>query len=183
MVQVETNGHVFIDSLLFTHRGLSGPAMLQISNYWTPGDLLKIDLIPDVDLSHELIKLKSQSDKRLIRSYLNEHLPKSVVLELQSLLFADLSDVPIVQINNKDLIKLGNTLNSWPLKPSGTEGYRTAEVTVGGVNTNGISSQTMEVKKRPGLYFVGEVLDVTGQLGGFNFQWAWASGYVAGLVA
>ena len=88
-----------------------------------------------------------------------------------------------MQINNKDLIKLGNTLNSWPLKPSGTEGYRTAEVTVGGVKTNGISSQTMEVKKRPGLYFVGEVLDVTGQLGGFNFQWAWASGYVAGLVA
>ena len=182
-VEVTTNGHVFVDSLLFTHRGLSGPAMLQISNYWTPGDLLKIDLIPNVDLSHELIKMKNQSDKRLIRSYLNEHLPKSVVLELQSLLFADFSDVPIVQINNRDLIKLGNTLNSWPLKPSGTEGYRTAEVTVGGVNTNGISSRTMEVKKCPGLYFVGEVLDVTGQLGGFNFQWAWASGYVAGLVA
>ena len=98
-------------------------------------------------------------------------------------MFTDFSDVPIVQINNKDLIKLGSTLNSWPLKPSGTEGYRTAEVTVGGVNTNGISSRTMEVKKRSGLYFVGEVLDVTGQLGGFNFQWAWASGYVAGLVA
>ena len=98
-------------------------------------------------------------------------------------IFADFSDIPIVQINNRDLIKLGNTLNSWPLKPSGTEGYRTAEVTVGGVNTNGISSRTMEVKKRPGIYFVGEVLDVTGQLGGFNFQWAWASGYVAGLVA
>ena len=183
LVQVETNGYVFADSMLFTHRGLSGPAMLQISNYWSPGDLLKIDLVPNVDLSYELIEMKNQSEKRLIRSYLNEYLPRAVVLELQSLWFADFSEVPISQINTKDLIKIGNTLNFWHPKPSGTEGYRTAEVTVGGVNTNGISSQTMEVKKHPGLYFIGEVLDVTGQLGGFNFQWAWASGYVAGLAA
>ncbi|MEC7835656.1 MAG: NAD(P)/FAD-dependent oxidoreductase, partial [Chloroflexota bacterium] len=111
------------------------------------------------------------------------HMPRAVVFELQTLWFPDLANVPITQIRDKDLVRIGNILNAWLLKPAGTEGYRTAEVTVGGVNTNAISSQTMEVKNYPGLYFVGEVLDVTGQLGGFNFQWAWASGYVAGLVA
>jgi len=183
MVEVQTNGHIFSDSLLFTHRGLSGPSMLQISNYWVPGDSLKLNLLPGVDVTQELIEMKNQSDKRSIRSYLNQYLPRAVVVELQTLWFEDLSDVPITQVSSKDLNRIGAMLNAWNLKPSGTEGYRTAEVTVGGVNTNGISSQTMEVKKYPGLYFVGEVLDVTGQLGGFNFQWAWASGYVAGLVA
>ena len=183
MVEVQTNGHIFSDSLLFTHRGLSGPSMLQISNYWVPGDSLKLNLLPGVDVTQELIEMKNQSDKRSIRSYLNQYLPRAVVVELQTLWFEDLSDVPIAQVSSKDLNRIGAMLNSWNLKPSGTEGYRTAEVTVGGVNTDGISSQTMEVKKYPGLYFVGEVLDVTGQLGGFNFQWAWASGYVAGLVA
>ena len=183
MVEVQTNGHIFTDSLLFTHRGLSGPSMLQISNYWVPGDPLKLNLLPGVDVTQELIEMKNQSDKRSIRSYLNQYLPRAVVVELQTLWFEDLSDVPITQVSSKDLNRIGAMLNAWNLKPSGTEGYRTAEVTVGGVNTNGISSQTMEVKKYPGLYFVGEVLDVTGQLGGFNFQWAWASGYVAGLFA
>ena len=183
MVEVQTNGHIFTDSLLFTHRGLSGPSMLQISNYWVPGDPLKLNLFPGVDVTQELIEMKNQSDKRSIRSYLNQYLPRAVVVELKTLWFEDLSDVPITQVSSKDLNRIGVMLNAWNLKPSGTEGYRTAEVTVGGVNTNGISSQTMEVKKYPGLYFVGEVLDVTGQLGGFNFQWAWASGYVAGLVA
>lgn len=183
MVEVQANGHIFTDSLLFTHRGLSGPSMLQISNYWVPGDPLKLNLLPGVDVTQELIEMKNQSDKRSIRSYLNQYLPRAVVVELQTLWFEDLSDVPITQVSSKDLNRIGAMLNAWNLKPSGTEGYRTAEVTVGGVNTNGISSQTMEVKKYPGLYFVGEVLDVTGQLGGFNFQWAWASGYVAGLFA
>ena len=183
MVKVETNSNVFMDNLLFTHRGLSGPAMLQISNYWSPGDELKLNLVPGVDLAQELVALKNQSDKRFIRSYLAQHMPRAVVFELQTLWFPDLANVPITQIRDKDLVRIGNILNAWLLKPAGTEGYRTAEVTVGGVNTNAISSQTMEVKNYPGLYFVGEVLDVTGQLGGFNFQWAWASGYVAGLVA
>ena len=136
-----------------------------------------------MDLAQELVALKNQSDKRFIRSYLAQHMPRAVVFELQTLWFPDLANVPITQIRDKDLVRIGNILNAWLLKPAGTEGYRTAEVTVGGVNTNAISSQTMEVKNYPGLYFVGEVLDVTGQLGGFNFQWAWASGYVAGLVA
>ena len=112
-----------------------------------------------------------------------QYLPRALVFELQNLWFADFANVPINQISAKDLDRIGSLLNGWILKPSGTEGYRTAEVTGGGVNTNAISSQTMEVKNCPGLYFIGEVLDVTGQLGGFNFQWAWASGYVAGLVA
>lgn len=183
MVEVQANGNVFTDSLLFTHRGLSGPVVLQISNYWSPGDSLRLNLVPGVDLAQELTELKKQADKRLIRSYLNRYLPRAVVLELQNFWFPELGSVPIAEIGSKDLNKIGGILNSWDLKPSGTEGYRTAEVTVGGVNTNGISSRTMEVKDNPGLYFVGEVLDVTGQLGGFNFQWAWASGYVAGLVA
>ena len=183
MVEVQANGNVFTDSLLFTHRGLSGPVVLQISNYWSPGDSLRLNLVPGVDLAQELTELKKQADKRLIRSYLNRYLPRAVVLELQNFWFPELGSVPIAEIGTKDLNKIGGILNSWDLKPSGTEGYRTAEVTVGGVNTNGISSRTMEVKDNPGLYFVGEVLDVTGQLGGFNFQWAWASGYVAGLVA
>ena len=183
MVEVEANATVFMDSLLFTHRGLSGPSMLQISNYWSPGDELNLNLMPDVDLAQELLELKKHSDKKVIRSYLVEYLPRSVVSEFQALWFPDLANVPIKQIASKDLDGIGNMLNAWIVKPSGTEGYRTAEVTVGGVSTNNISSQTMEVKDCPGLYFVGEVLDVTGHLGGFNFQWAWASGYVAGLVA
>jgi len=183
LIEVESNGYFFEDSVLFTHRGLSGPAMLQISNYWNPGDELKINLIPEADIGEELIEMRKQSDKRLIRSYLNKYLPRALVLELQSVWWQDLSEVPITQINSKMLGNIGEKLNVWRLKPSGTEGYRTAEVTVGGVNTDGISSQTMEAKKHRGLYFVGEVLDVTGQLGGFNFQWAWASGHAAGLVA
>ena len=183
MVEVEANATVFMDSLLFTHRGLSGPSMLQISNYWSPGDELNLNLMPEVDVAQELLELKKHSDKKVIRSYLAQYLPRALVFELQNLWFADFANVPINQISAKDLDRIGSLLNGWILKPSGTEGYRTAEVTVGGVNTNAISSQTMEVKNCPGLYFIGEVLDVTGQLGGFNFQWAWASGYVAGLVA
>ena len=182
LVEVECNGHVFLENMLFTHRGLSGPAMLQISNYWAPGKFLHINLIPDADPANELVKMKEQGDKRLIRSYLTRYLPKALVIQLQSMWWPRHSDLPINRMNSRELINIGAKLNNWILKPSGTEGYRTAEVTVGGVSTDGINSKTMEVKNRPGLYFVGEVLDVSGQLGGFNFQWAWASGFAAGRV-
>ena len=183
LVQVECNGHVFLENILFTHRGLSGPAMLQISNYWTYGDSLRVNLQPNVDLGKELVRIKEQGDKRLIRSCLTKYLPKALVIELQSLWWPKYADMPINRIDSVELINIGCKLNNWILKPSGTEGFRTAEVTVGGVSTDRINSKTMEVKNQPGLYFVGEVLDVSGQLGGFNFQWAWASGFAAGQVA
>ncbi|MQF65190.1 aminoacetone oxidase family FAD-binding enzyme [SAR202 cluster bacterium AC-409-J13_OGT_754m] len=183
LVQVECNGHVFLENMLFTHRGLSGPAMLQISNYWSSDDRLLVNLIPNVDPGKELVRIREQGDKRLIRSYLTEYLPKSLVIELQSMWWPKHSELPINKINPSELINIGYKLNNWIIKPSGTEGFRTAEVTVGGVSTDGINSKTMEVKNQPGLYFVGEVLDVSGQLGGFNFQWAWSSGFAAGRVA
>jgi len=183
LVQVECNGHVFLENILFTHRGLSGPAMLQISNYWTYGDSLRVNLEPNVDLGKELVRIKEKGDKRLIRSCLTKYLPKALIIELQSLWWPKYADIPINRIDSVELINIGCKLNNWILKPSGTEGFRTAEVTVGGVSTDRINSKTMEVKNQPGLYFVGEVLDVSGQLGGFNFQWAWASGFAAGQVA
>ena len=118
-----------------------------------------------------------------LRKYLNSHLPKALVLQLQELWWPMHKDKPLSEISNAELRTLGNQLNSWSLKPSSTEGYRTAEVTWGGVDTNAINSKTMEARDHPGLYFIGEVVDVTGHLGGYNFQWAWSSGYSAGLVA
>tara|TARA_B100001750_G_scaffold159185_1_gene128249 strand:- start:158 stop:631 length:474 start_codon:yes stop_codon:yes gene_type:complete len=157
--------------------------MLQISNYWTYGDSLRVNLEPNVDLGKELVRIKEKGDKRLIRSCLTKYLPKALIIELQSLWWPKYADIPINRIDSVELINIGCKLNNWILKPSGTEGFRTAEVTVGGVSTDRINSKTMEVKNQPGLYFVGEVLDVSGQLGGFNFQWAWASGFAAGQVA
>jgi len=162
---------------------LSGPAILQISNYWNPGQEVIIDLLPDKNLTEDLLEEKKQNNKSLLRNYLASYLSKSLVLELQNLLWGDVSEISINDLPDKKLIKIGSILNAWVVKPSSTEGYRTAEVTLGGVETLSISSQTMEVNHQPGLYFIGEVLDVTGHLGGFNFQWAWSSGYCAGLVA
>ena len=182
-VEVSCQKKSFRGGLLFTHRGLSGPAILQISNYWNPGQEIVINLLPDFDVCKKLQKEKNGNNKLLLRNFLSNYLSKSLVLELENLLWPSVSEYPIQDISHKDLIQIGSLLNHWVLKPSSTEGYRTAEVTWGGVDTSFISSKTMEVNNQPRLYFIGEVLDVTGHLGGFNFQWAWSSGYCAGLVA
>ncbi len=181
-VEVSCNQQSFTENMLFTHRGLSGPAMLQISNYWAPGDALQINLLPAIDLTQHLLQAKRDSGKSLLKTILGGLLAKSLVAELQMLLWPDSAEWPLAQFSDKQLTAIASELQNWRVKPSGTEGYRTAEVTLGGVDTSSISSKTMEVKHMPGLYFIGEVLDVTGHLGGFNFQWAWSSGYSAGMA-
>ncbi len=173
----------FNEALLFTHRGLSGPVVLQISNYWVPGQGITVDLLPAETVAEILIAAKSSSPKSLIRTVLNQHLPKNLVLELEDLWWSQLSETALADCSNAKLIAIGEQINQWQIVPAGTEGYKTAEVTLGGVHTDGLSSKTMESKTQPGLYFVGEVVDVTGHLGGFNFQWAWSSGYACGEVA
>ena len=172
----------FVDDLLFTHRGLSGPAILQASSYWHPGDTLEIDLLPSLDAAAALLASKAQQPRSPVKSALAGHLPRKLVGELQDLMWPGLADTALGEIGNDDLAALGAGLNAWRIRPAATEGYRTAEVTLGGVDTNELSSKTMESKRQPGLFFIGEVVDVTGHLGGFNFQWAWSSGYAAGLV-
>ncbi len=177
-----TGKQSFTDDILFTHRGLSGPAILQLSSYWKTGDEIQLDLLPEQDGAGLLARAKLSQPKSLLRTFLADHLPRALVLELQSLFWGDLVEMPLGEIGDAKLEQLAGNLQCWVLKPSGTEGYRTAEVTMGGVDTDELSSKTMESKKHRGLYFVGEVVDVTGQLGGFNFQWAWASAQAAGLV-
>jgi len=181
-VAVRCNGQAFTENLLFTHRGISGPAILQISSYWKPGDEIFVDLLPGIDAGEWLVDAKHRQGKNMLKALFAQKLPKALVGELQTLWWAELSDAPLAELSDGKLQLIGEQFNHWRLKPSATEGYRTAEVTLGGVDTSAISSKTMEVKHQPGLYFIGEVLDVTGQLGGFNFQWAWSSGYSAGLV-
>lgn len=172
--------------MLFTHRGLSGPAMLQLSNYWHTGETININLLPEVDVTDILLARKKSHPRQLIRTVLAENtdnaLPKKLLAALQTHLWDDIKDTELANIKDERLIELGATLNGWQLKPSGTEGYRTAEVTRGGVKTDEVSSKTMQSNLQDGLYFIGEVLDVTGWLGGYNFQWAWASGFVCGEV-
>ena len=172
----------FNESVLFTHRGLSGPAALQASSYWTPGESICIDLAPALDLEQRLLDAKSAQPGALLRTVLADALPRALVLELEALIWPDHAEVPLAELRNTVLHDIATTLHAWTIKPAATEGYRTAEVTLGGVDTTGISSQTMESKLVPGLYFIGEVVDVTGHLGGFNFQWAWSSGHAAGQV-
>ena len=179
---VSCGGAAFTEDVLFTHRGLSGPAMLQISSYWHPGDEIAIDLMPGQDVSKLLCEAKSTKPRAKLRKVLATLLPKALVNELQDLWFAEIAETPLQGISNEALTDIGAKLSEWRVKPAATEGYRTAEVTLGGVDTDELSSQTMECKKQPGLYFIGEVVDVTGHLGGFNFQWAWASGHAAGLA-
>ena len=173
--------------LLFTHRGLSGPAILQLSNYWQVGEPIAINLLPDIDISCLLIAHKKSHPKQLIRTVLADNtdnaLPKKLLTALQSSLWEDIKDTELANIKDERLEAIGTAINGWQLKPSGTEGYRTAEVTRGGVKTDEVSSKTMQSNYQQGLYFIGEVLDVTGWLGGYNFQWAWASGFVCGEVA
>ena len=181
-VDIISNGMNFSESMLFTHRGLSGPAILQISNYWNPGDEITINLLPEINVSEMLLIKKIEDPKTSIKKHLNDLLPKALVLELEEMCWPDYKDHMLAEISKENIQNIGNFLNAWSLKPAATEGYRTAEVTLGGVDTDVINSKTMETKDHPGLFFVGEVLDVTGHLGGYNFQWAWASGYSAGLV-
>ena len=182
-VEIDCNGQSFVENVLFTHRGLSGPAILQISNYWHQGDAICINLLPELDATTWLIEQKSTQGKSLLKTVLHQRLAKALVGELQALWWPEHDNTPLAEFNDKSLIAIGDKLNAWMLKPSATEGYRTAEVTLGGVDTKHISSKTMQAKNQSGLYFVGEVLDVTGHLGGFNFQWAWSSGHTAGCFA
>ena len=169
------NGIVFRENLLFTHRGLSGPAVLQISSYWQPGEFVSINLLPDVDLETFLNEQRNAHPNQSLKNTLAVHLPKRLVERLQQL--GQIPDVSLKQLNVRDQQTLISTLTDWRVQPNGTEGYRTAEVTLGGVDTNELSSRTMEARKVPGLYFIGEVMDVTGWLGGYNFQWAWSSAW------
>ncbi|QCT98584.1 NAD(P)/FAD-dependent oxidoreductase [Stutzerimonas degradans] len=175
--RVSCNGQSFGENLLFTHRGLSGPAMLQISSYWQAGEALAIDLLPERDAEQWLFDEQAARPNIELKTLLGEVFTRKMATLLCELWFAS---KPLKQYTPAELKSVAARLSDWQLVPAGTEGYRTAEVTLGGVDTREVSSKTMESQKSAGLYFVGEVLDVTGHLGGFNFQWAWASGHAAG---
>ena len=170
----------FEEGMLFTHRGLSGPSILQISSYWRLGDDIKINLSPKLDITKFLTDRKNTNPKQDINVIISEILPKRLAN-----IICNENNVSgnICELSNKVLNQLSHSINSWAINPTGSEGYRTAEVTLGGIDTEEISSKTMMSKKHPGLFFIGEVVDVTGHLGGYNFQWAWSSGYVAGQYA
>jgi predicted Rossmann fold flavoprotein len=180
-VEVSTPGKSFLEDMLITHRGLSGPSILQISSYWQPGEEVSINLYPGANFGE----------------FLNEAIQTQANVSLKNLLatkfakrfaetFIDLhkfDNIPIKQLCHKEKTRLIRLVHNWNIRPDGTEGYRTAEVTLGGVNTDQLSSKTMEVNGQPGLFFIGEAVDVTGWLGGYNFEWAWSSGFVAGINA
>jgi predicted Rossmann fold flavoprotein len=176
-VRARANGTAFAHDMLVTHRGLSGPAILQVSNYWQPGDALLVDLLPGLDPLESLRAMQRKRPDAELRNVLGEWLPKRFA---QRLCEAWLPDQPMKRLNPRQLQEAADLLGNWPVVASGTEGYRTAEVTLGGVDTDGLSSTSMQSRLVPGLYFIGEVVDVTGWLGGYNFQWAWASGHAAG---
>ncbi len=182
-VEMSVNGISFRENLLFTHRGISGPAALQLSSYWQPGQFISVNLLPGQDALTLLLGYKQSNPKSLLRNLIAPLLSKGLTQSLQTRYWPQHAETPIAEIANATLETLADHLSNWQLKPSGTEGYRTAEVTLCGVNTDHISSKTMACKTQPDLYFIGEVLDVTGHLGGYNFQWAWASGYAAGSYA
>jgi len=173
------NGQSFRENLLFTHRGLSGPAILQVSSFWVPGDVVSINLLPDHDAVAWLESAQAERPNAELRTVLGDLFTRKMAQLLCEQWF---ESRPMKQYTPAQLQTIANQLSDWQLMPAGTEGYRTAEVTLGGVDTREVSSKTMESLKSPGLYFIGEVLDVTGHLGGFNFQWAWASGHAAGEV-
>ena len=173
---VSCNGQSFRENILFTHRGLSGPAILQVSSYWQPGDAIEINLLPHLSLVEWLNEQRHERPNTELKTLLGELFTRKMAGLLAEHWF---ESRPLKQYSPAELEEVAEKLSNWQLVPAGTEGYRTAEVTLGGVDTREVSSKTMESQKSPGLYFVGEVLDVTGHLGGFNFQWAWASGYAA----
>jgi len=169
------DGTVFRESILFTHRGLSGPAVLQLSSYWQPGEFVSVNLLPDLDLAGFLNDQRQQHPNQSLKNTLAMQLPKRLVECLQTL--GQIPDVTLKQLNVPQQADLVEQLQNWRVQPNGTEGYRTAEVTLGGVDTKELSSKTMGATKVTGLYFIGEVVDVTGWLGGYNFQWAWSSAW------
>ncbi len=179
-VSAQADGPAFSEALLFTHRGLSGPSMLQVSNYWDLGDAVNVDLLPSDTLPERLLAAKAETPRAVVRTVVSQCLPRAVALALEARWWPEHAEKPLADWSDKALEALGWRFHNWQLKPSGTEGYRTAEVTLGGVDTAAISSQDMQCTSVPGLYFIGEVVDVTGWLGGYNFQWAWASGVAAG---
>ena len=167
----------FREALLFTHRGLSGPAILQISSFWREGKAIVINMLPDVDMFEQLLKAKKDNPKQLLHNMLSKYFAKKLAVYITE--ETDI-DGQMGGMSDKKLQKIADMVNRWHVMPNGSEGNRTAEVTLGGVNTKEISSQSFESQKTEGLYIIGELLDVTGYLGGYNFQWAWASGYAAG---
>ena len=167
----------FRENILFTHRGLSGPAILQISSYWQPGESITVNLLPDLDLHELLINLREKHPQQQLKSALSRLLPKRLV---NTFIEPVLQTTPLQQLSIHQLNDITNAIQQWRLIPEGTEGYRTAEVTLGGVDCNALSSKTMQTTETSGLYFIGEVVDITGWLGGYNFQWAWSSGWCAG---
>jgi predicted Rossmann fold flavoprotein len=175
----ECNNTVFNEGILFTHRGMSGPAVLQISSYWQAGQHVAINLLPQHDMLAYLRQAQTEQPNALLSTILSEFYAKRMVQTLFT--YFKIENKPLKQYQGKQLDNIAQQFHAWDLQPNGTEGYRTAEVTLGGVDTDYFSSKTMEAKDHKGLYFIGEVLDVTGWLGGYNFQWAWSSGYVAGM--
>ena len=173
--KVSCNNKEFCGNILFTHKMLSGPAILQISSYWNNGDAVHIDLLPEVDILKALIE-KRQSRMEM-KNLLSLYFPGRFIQKWCEMY---IRSKPVCRYSDKELEEIIRCLKNWEIKPAGTEGYSRAEVTLGGVDTDELSSKTMEAKKVPGLYFIGEVVDVTGQLGGYNLQWAWSSGYAAG---
>jgi predicted Rossmann fold flavoprotein len=176
---VSNERNQFRENILFTHRGLSGPAILQISSYWQPGEAITVNLLPEVDIENLLKTRQSEHPNTKLKNVLGEVLPKRLLLKL---LGQDSVENTLQSLSHARIREITRQLQHWQVKPNGTEGYRTAEVTLGGVDCNELSSKTMESTKVAGLYFIGEVIDVTGWLGGYNFQWAWSSGWCAGQV-
>lgn len=176
--RITHNGGKFRDALLFTHRGVSGPVILQISSYWQPGETLLIDMAPDRDVAQELKAQRGQGGRMAVATALSNILPERLAAAIVAEM--GLADARLADQPNARLEALGARVNRWPIKPVGTEGYRTAEVTLGGIDTRDLDAKTMQARQVPGLHFIGECVDVTGWLGGYNFQWAWASADAAG---
>jgi predicted Rossmann fold flavoprotein len=168
---------VFREGLLFTHRGLSGPSILQISSYWREGEAITVDLAPDRDAAAEILAAKTENGKQAVHTAVGHVVPRRLA---EALCARENLSGKLAEVGDKKLRALAEGINAWTVKPVGSEGYRTAEVTLGGVDTAALDQQTMEAKAVPGLFFIGEVADVTGWLGGYNFQWAWSSGWAAG---
>ncbi len=173
----------FSEAMLFTHRGISGPAILQISSYWREGEEIGIAMLPEVNVFEALRQARAQNGKQAVQTALAAYLPKKLAQTLAESMAQDFGVSTLAEMSDKALRRVEAAVNDWRIKPSGSEGYRTAEVTLGGVDTRDLDSRTMEAKGAPGLYFIGEVVDVTGWLGGYNFQWAWSSGWCAGQYA